>query len=114
MQHHIWDNDLTVDRVCAEAEARSPSVKPNQGNIQVTTQKNIPGAVNTRFLEEIFGFSWEDASVGSFRVYRRDGISFPIVAREWKLVERPFTGFLQGVHTSVSDGRIREPKVVTR
>jgi hypothetical protein len=52
--------------------------------------------------------------VGSFRVYRRDGISFPIVAREWKLVERPFTGFLQGVHTGVSDGRIREPQVVTR
>jgi hypothetical protein len=71
MQYHIWDNDLTVDRVCAEAEARSPSVKPNQGNIQVATQTNAPGAVNTRFLEEIFGFSWEDASVGSFRVYEQ-------------------------------------------
>jgi hypothetical protein len=54
------------------------------------------------------------ARVGSFRVYRRDGISFPIVLREWKLVERPFTGFLQGVHTRVSYGRIREPQVVTR
>ena len=54
------------------------------------------------------------ARVGSFRVCRREGISFPVVSREWKLMDGPFTGFLQGVHTQVSDGRIREQQVVTR
>lgn len=54
------------------------------------------------------------ARVGSFRVYRRDDISFPIVDREWKSLAGPFTGLLQGFHTRPSDGRIAAPRVVTR
>jgi hypothetical protein len=52
--------------------------------------------------------------VGSIRVYRRDGISFPLAEREWKVVEEPFTGLLQGVHTRVKQGRIPAARVVTR
>jgi hypothetical protein len=52
--------------------------------------------------------------VGSFRVYRRDGITFPAVHREWKLVDGPFTGLLQGIHTGVKQGRIPTARVVTR
>jgi hypothetical protein len=57
------------------------------------------------------------ARVGSFRVYRREEISFPVVRnqrREWRASEGPFTRLLQGVHTSVDGGRITEPRVVTR
>ena len=54
------------------------------------------------------------ARVGSFRVYRRDGITFPIVRREWKAFDGPFTGLLQGIHTRVDRGRIPAVRVVTR
>jgi hypothetical protein len=54
------------------------------------------------------------ASVGTFRVYRRDDITFPIVDREWKSMFGPFTGLLQGIHTRVSDGRVAAVRVVTR
>jgi hypothetical protein len=54
------------------------------------------------------------ARVGSFRVYRRDGITFPIAHREWRAVGGPFTGLLQGIHTSVDRGRITGSRVVTR
>jgi hypothetical protein len=54
------------------------------------------------------------ARVGSFRVYRRDGITFPIVRREWKVFEGPFTGFLQGINTRVNRERIPTVRVVTR
>jgi hypothetical protein len=57
------------------------------------------------------------ARVGSFRVYRREEISFPVVQherREWRASEGPFTGLLQGIHTSVNGGRIAQPRVVTR
>ena len=52
--------------------------------------------------------------VGSFRVYRRDGITFPEVHREWKALGGPFTGLLQGLHTRVDHGRIPGTRVVTR
>ena len=52
--------------------------------------------------------------VGSFRVYRRDGITFPEVHREWKALGGPFTGLLQGIHTRVDHGRIPGTRVVTR
>jgi hypothetical protein len=55
--------------------------------------------------------------VGTFRVYRRDGITFPErrrERREWRLVGGPFTGPLQGFHTEVGNGRIARPRVVTR
>jgi hypothetical protein len=54
------------------------------------------------------------ARVGSFRVYRRDGLSFPIAQREWRVVDGPFTGLLQGLHTRVNRGRIPGVRVVTR
>ena len=54
------------------------------------------------------------ARVGSFRVYRRDGITFPEVHREWRALDGPFTGLLQGIHTDVDHGRIPGPRVVTR
>jgi hypothetical protein len=54
------------------------------------------------------------ARVGSFRVYRRDGITFPIARREWKAFEGPVTGHLQGIHTGVNRGRIPTVRVVTR
>jgi len=54
------------------------------------------------------------ARVGSFRVYRRDGISFPIARREWRAFDAPFTGLLQGIHTRVDRGRIPAVRVVTR
>ena len=54
------------------------------------------------------------ARVGSFRVYRRDGITFPIVRREWQTFQGPFTGLLQGIHTRVNRGRIPTVRVVTR
>jgi hypothetical protein len=54
------------------------------------------------------------ARVGSIRVYRRDGITFPVAHREWRATEGPFTGLLQGVHTRVDRGRIAAPRVVTR
>ncbi len=54
------------------------------------------------------------ARVGSFRVYRRDGITFPIARREWRAFEGPFTGLLQGIHTPVNRGRIPAVRVVTR
>jgi hypothetical protein len=55
--------------------------------------------------------------VGTVRVYRRDGITFPErrrERREWRLVGDPFTGPLQGFHTKVGNGRIARPRVVTR
>jgi hypothetical protein len=54
------------------------------------------------------------ARVGSFRVYRRGGLSFPVVEREWKVVHGPFTRLLQGFHTRVTRGRIPGSRVVTR
>jgi hypothetical protein len=55
--------------------------------------------------------------VGTFRVYRRDGITFPErlrERREWRLVGDPFTGPLQGFHSRAADGRITRTRVVTR
>jgi hypothetical protein len=55
--------------------------------------------------------------VGTFRVYRRDGITFPErrrERREWRLVGDPFTEPLQGFHTAVGNGRIARTRVVTR
>jgi hypothetical protein len=52
--------------------------------------------------------------VGSFRVYRRDEITFPIARREWQAFDGPFTGLLQGIHTRVDRGRIPAVRVVTR
>jgi hypothetical protein len=54
------------------------------------------------------------ARVGSVRVYRRDGIRFPRTARDWDLIDRPFTGLLQGIHTRVDGGRNPAVRVVTR
>jgi hypothetical protein len=54
------------------------------------------------------------ARVGSFRVYRRDGVTFPQNERYWASIGRPFTGPLQGFHTLVKDERIAAPRVVTR
>ena len=53
------------------------------------------------------------ARVGSFRVYRRDGLTFPVARREWK-INPPFTQPLQGINTRVRSGRIPAPRVVTR
>ena len=53
------------------------------------------------------------ARVGSFRVYRRDGLTFPLARREWKL-NPPFTRPLQGIDTRARSGRIPAPRVVTR
>jgi len=52
--------------------------------------------------------------VGTFRVYRRDGITFPRRRREWRLIRQPFTGLLQGFHTSAGNGRIARARVVGR
>jgi hypothetical protein len=54
------------------------------------------------------------ARVGSIRVYRRDGITYPVVHREWHATEGPFTRLLQGVHTRVDRGMIPAARVVTR
>jgi hypothetical protein len=54
------------------------------------------------------------ALVGTFRVYRRDGITFPQRRREWRLIQQPFTGLLQGFHTRAANGRIGRSRVVTR
>ncbi|MBA3264005.1 MAG: hypothetical protein H0T69_16365, partial [Thermoleophilaceae bacterium] len=54
------------------------------------------------------------ARVGSIRVYRRDGISFPHQTREWEAIDRPFTRLLQGIDTRVHRGRIPGLRVVTR
>jgi hypothetical protein len=45
------------------------------------------------------------ARVGSIRVYRRDGITFPLATREWESIGSPFTGRLQGINTSMKAGR---------
>jgi hypothetical protein len=47
------------------------------------------------------------ARVGSFRVYRRDKISFPIVEREWKLVNEPVYRVFAG--TSHSGEKQQDP-----
>jgi hypothetical protein len=39
------------------------------------------------------------ARVGSFRVYRREQISFPVAEPEWNAIHSPFTGLLQGINT---------------
>ncbi len=54
------------------------------------------------------------ARVGTIRVYRRDQISFPLAVREWKAIDQPFTGLLQGIHTGTKQGRNSRPRVVTR
>jgi hypothetical protein len=54
------------------------------------------------------------ARVGSFRVYRRDGISFPIADREWQAINGPFTRPLQGINMRVDRGRIQPLRVVIR
>ena len=52
--------------------------------------------------------------VGSIRVYRRDGLTFPLAAREWEAIGAPFTGRLQGVYNGADDGRNSRIRVVTR
>ncbi len=52
--------------------------------------------------------------VGTFRVYRREGITFPERRHEWRLIQQPFTGLLQGFHTRELNGRIGRSRVVTR
>lgn len=54
------------------------------------------------------------ARVGSFRVFRRDEITFPLARREWKPMPGPFTGLLQGIHTGSNRGRNAAARVVTR
>jgi hypothetical protein len=54
------------------------------------------------------------ARVGSFRVYLRDEITFPLARREWKVDDGPFTGLLQGIHTRAIRGRIPTVRVVRR
>jgi hypothetical protein len=54
------------------------------------------------------------ARVGSFRVYRRDGVTFPEVERYWAAIGQPFTRPLQGIHTLAKDERIDGLRVVTR
>jgi hypothetical protein len=54
------------------------------------------------------------ALVGTFRVYRRDGITFPQRRREWRQIQQPFTGLLPGFHTRAANGRIGRSRVVTR
>ena len=54
------------------------------------------------------------AQVGTIRVYRRDGLTFPLATRDWKAVGSPFTGSLQGIHTSASGERNSRIRVVTR
>ena len=43
---------------------------------------------------------------GQIRVYRRDGITFPLraAAGSWA-IGSPFTGLLQGIHTRADQGR---------
>lgn len=53
-------------------------------------------------------------SMGSIRVYRRDGILLPFGQHRLEAIESPFTVFLQGVHTPASDGRNARIRVVTR
>ena len=53
------------------------------------------------------------ARVGSFRVYERAGLTFPLARREWRLPS-PFTRLLQGIDTRVDSGRIAPLRVVTR
>jgi hypothetical protein len=52
--------------------------------------------------------------VGGIRVYRRDGITFPLATREWEAIGAPFTGRLQGVYIGPGDGRNSRIRVVTR
>jgi hypothetical protein len=52
--------------------------------------------------------------VGSIRVYRREGLSFPIARREWHPVGDPFTSLLQGFHKGKEHGRSGAARVVTR
>ena len=54
------------------------------------------------------------ARVGSIRVYRRDGVTFPQVEHQWAAIGAPFTRPLQGIHTLVGDERIKGLRVVTR
>jgi hypothetical protein len=54
------------------------------------------------------------ARVGTIHVYRRDGISFPLATGDWDAIVTPFTGPLQGIHTSASQGRNSRARVVTR
>jgi hypothetical protein len=54
------------------------------------------------------------ARVGSILVYRRDGVTFPQVERQWAAIGAPFTRPLQGIHTLANDERITGPRVVTR
>jgi hypothetical protein len=54
------------------------------------------------------------ARVGSIRVYRRDGVTFPQVEHQWAAIGAPFTQPLQGIHTLVGDERIKRLRVVTR
>jgi hypothetical protein len=49
------------------------------------------------------------ARVGSFRVYRRDGIAFPIATREWNQVGSAFTAPLQGINTRGAMGGSGRP-----
>lgn len=54
------------------------------------------------------------ARVGSIRVYRRDGITFPLARRGLEAIRPPFTRLLQGVHTEADRGRNYGIRVVTR
>jgi hypothetical protein len=54
------------------------------------------------------------ARAGSIRVYRRDGLSFPLARRRWHPVGDPFTSLLQGLHNPPKGGRIGALRVATR
>lgn len=54
------------------------------------------------------------ARLGSIRVYRRDGITFPLRRRRLVGIGSPFTGLLQGIHTRADRGRNSAVRVVTR
>jgi hypothetical protein len=54
------------------------------------------------------------ARVDTIHVYRRDGISFPLATGDPDAIVALFTGRLQGIHTSASQGRNSRARVVTR
>jgi hypothetical protein len=54
------------------------------------------------------------ARVGGIRVYRREGLSYPLTHQRWESLRSPFTSLLQGVHTRARHGRSTRIRVVTR
>jgi hypothetical protein len=54
------------------------------------------------------------ARVGSIRVYRREGVTFPKAQRMWASIGGPFTRPLQGFHIVAIRGSVGQSRVVTR